>query len=105
MGISKYEHNGVTGLDNICDVYGISKTTVNYRMSVKGMTLSDALTPTDLRAPKFRKKRSKVKASKENVPKVKAEKKQKDKTKRVPIKFPDLLDGLWMLALGMRERT
>ncbi len=84
MAKARHVYNGIEGLDNIADAYDISVDTLRYRVSRKGMSVSDAVKSIDLRS------------SKKKEPPI-----RRRTAGQVGIKHPDLLSKQWKLALGI----
>lgn len=86
----KYEYQGVKGMKNIVKLVGIPYQTLHYRLSI-GMTLEEAIAAGKQKM--YPRKRKETGKRKEQVRK---------QAIQEGIHHPDLLDGHWKLALGMR---
>lgn len=86
----KHEYQGVKGMKNIAELVGIPYGTLNYRMS-SGMTLEEAIAAGA----------QKMYPRKRNESGKRTEQARKQAIQE-GISHPDLLDGHWKLALGMR---
>lgn len=87
---SKHEYQGVKGMKNIVKLVGIPYQTLYYRLSI-GMTLEEAIAA----------------GAQKMYPRARNESGKRTEQSRKQaiqegIRHPDLLDGHWKLALGMR---
>lgn len=89
-GKCKHEYQGVKGMKNIAELVGIPYQTLYYRLS-NGMTLEEAIAVG--KRNMYPRKRNESGKRKEQVRK---------QAIQEGIRHPDLLDGHWKLALGMR---
>ena len=86
-----HEYNGIRGLKNISEAYGVSESTLSHRMNKRHMTLEEALF-----SPLHERNRGVVAKNVQNID-------DSPDTRFVAVRRPYAMSKLWRLALGHQE--